>query len=154
MLSVHAIAAPPASLSTTAQIEIEDANGKIPLHAEEKVAVMFLAAIQSIQSDCQMHAGGACTLEQMIAGPKATDNWHINHLKFDPATDPNYTYTVKVNGKSWEAHADPKRQGLGGFYYMAKFVSPDAYYNANGPAGPMDRQLTSRSISGDSFSVR
>lgn len=147
-------AALPAVFATNAVVEIEDANGQIPLKPAEKIAVMFLAAMQSIQGDCQMHAGGACTLEQMVAGPKSTDNWHINRLKYDPSADPDYTYTVKVNGRSWEAHANPKRQGLGGFYYIAKFASPEAYYNPNGPASPMDRQLTSRSISGDSFSAR
>ena len=147
-------AAPAGSPTTTAQVEIEDSNGKIPLKSEEKIALMFLGAIQTIQFDCQMHAAGACSMDQMLAGPKATDNSHISRLKYDPASDPNYTYTVRVNGKAWEAHADPKRQGLGGFYFMAKIMSPDAYYNPNGPAGPMDRQLTSRSIMGDSFSVR
>jgi hypothetical protein len=146
---------PPAGpITTTAQVEIEDANGKVPLKLEEKIALMFLTAIQSIEFDCQMRSGAACTMDQMVAGPKATDGSRINRLKFDPAADPNYGYSVKVNGKAWEAHADPKRQGLGGFYFIAKVMSPDAYYSPNGPAGPMDRQLTSRSISGDSFSVR
>ena len=135
--------APAVAFTTTAQVEIEDAQGKIPLRSEEKVAVMFLSAIQSIELDCQLRAGSACTMDQMVG-----------RLKYDPAGDPNYTYAVKVNGKAWEAHADPKRQGLGGFYFMARVMSPDAYYNPNGPAGPMDRQLTSRSISGESFSVR
>jgi hypothetical protein len=106
---------------------------------------MFLSAIQSIESDCQMRMGAACTLDQMIAGA-----W----LKYDPAVDPNYAYTVKVNGKAWEARADPRRPGLGGFYFVTKFMSPDAYYNATGPAGPMDRKLTGRGIMGDSFSTR
>jgi hypothetical protein len=154
MLACATLSLAAGPITTTAQVEIEDAHGNIPLKPDEKVAVMFLAAIQSIESDCQMHAGGACTMEQMVAGPKATDSWRINKLKFDPATDPNYTYSVKVNGRAWEARADPKRQGLAGFYYISKFSSPDAYYNPNGPAGAMDRQLTSRSISGDSFSVR
>ena len=156
--SAPAPAAPPpsssAAITTTAKVEVEDANGKIPLKPEEQIAMMFLSAIQSIQSDCQLHAGGACTIEQMVAGPKAADNWHISKLKYDPAMDPNYAYTVKVNGKAWEARADPKKPGLGGFYFFAKMMSPDAYYNATGPAGPMDRQLTSRGIMGDSFSVR
>jgi len=143
-----------AAITTTAQVEVEDDSGKVALKPEEKVAVMFLAAIQAIQGDCQMHGEGACTLDQMLEGPRSIDNWHINRLKYDPAGDPNYTYTVKVNGKAWEAHADPKRPGLAGFYYYARFGSPDAFYNPSGPAGAMDRQLTSRSIMGDSFSVR
>ena len=141
-------------LTTAAIVEVEDASGPIVLKPEEKIAMMFLSAIQSIELDCQMRAGAACTMEQMVAGPKSLDNSHINRLKYDPAADPNYAYVVKVNGKSWEARADPKSPGLGGFYFITKFVSPDAYYNANGAAGPMDRQLTSRGISGDSFSTR
>ena len=131
------------SITTTAKVEAEDANGKIALKPEEQIAMMFLTAIQSIELDCSLHSGAACTMEQMK--PK---------LKYDPATDPNYAYTVKVNGKAWEARADPKKAGLGGFYFITKVMSPDAYYNEKGPAGPMDRQLTSRGIEGDSFSVR
>ncbi len=143
----QAASAPPAvapgTIATSAQVEIEDANGKIPLKYDEKIAVMFLTAIQSIELDCQLHASKACTMDEVLP-----------RLKYDPASDHNYTYSLKVNGRAWEAHADPNRQGLGGFYFIAKVMSPDAYYNPNGPAGAMDRQLTSRSISGDSFSVR
>jgi hypothetical protein len=154
MLSPAAALAQGGAPTTSATVEVEDANGKIALKPEEKIALMFLSAMQSIEGDCQRHAGGACTLEQMVAGPKPSDNWHINKLKYDPATDPNYAYTVKVNGRAWEARADPKKPGVGGFYFIAKSMSPDAYYNASGPAGPMDRQLTSRSIMGESFSMR
>ena len=130
------------SITTTAKVEIEDAKGKIALKPEERIAMMFLSAFQSIELDCTLRANAACTMDQMKG-----------KLKYDPVMDPNYSYTVKVNGKAWEARADPKKPGIGGFYFIAKIMSPDAYFNEKGPAGPMDRELTSRGIEGDSFAV-
>ena len=85
-----------------------------------------------------------------------SDSSHVEHLKFDPKTDPNYTYTVGANGTAWEAHATPKKTGLVGFYFMARGFPgiPTVTYNRAGAAGVIDNELNSRSIDGDSFATR
>ena len=152
------VAPPPATaagpFATTATVEAEDARGPVRLKREEQIALMFLTAIQNLEDACQLHAGHACTLNELLAGPAPADKWPIGRLKFDPAGDANYTYTVRTSGKAWEAHADPKKAGLGGFYFYAKFGAAEAYYNAAGSAGAMDDALTSRSVMGDSFATR
>ena len=40
----------------------------------------------------------------------------LGRLKYDLRTDPNYTYTLAVGGTAWEAHANAKKAGFGGFY--------------------------------------
>jgi hypothetical protein len=143
-----------AQIQITAKVEVEDDHGKIALKPPEQLAVMFMTAIQSIEGDCQRHVGEACTMQQMVNGPPAKDKWHVKKLKYDPAIDENYTYTVTTSGQKWEARADPKKPGLGGFLWSAKGFSPDAYYNAKGPASTADRKLTGRSVDGDSFAVQ
>ena len=141
--------------ATTAIVKVEDGSGPIALKREEQIALMFLTAIQNIESDCQRRAKGACSLDQVLAGPTATDGSHIDRLKFDPKTDPNYAYTLAVSGTAWEAHANGKKPGLGGFYFFSKrFGTTDAYYSPAGAATAMDKELTSRSIEGDSFATR
>jgi Concanavalin A-like lectin/glucanases superfamily len=142
-------------IATNAKVEIEDSSGPVRLKSEEKIAIMFLTAIQSIELDCQMRVKHACAMDELLVGPVATDGARLAHLKFDPATDPNYTYTLSASGMAWEAHANPRRPGLAGFYFLAKMMAgPDATYNAGGAASAIDKQLTSRSIEGDSFAVR
>src|SRR5262249_6974632 len=63
--SSQAPAASPSAISTNAEVEIEDANGKIPLKPAEKVALMFLTAFQSIELDCVLKNSAACTMDQM-----------------------------------------------------------------------------------------
>lgn len=76
----------------------------------------------------------------------------LGRLKFDPRTDPNYTYTLGVVGTAWEAHANAKKAGFGGFYsFSLSFPAAYVFYNANGTASVITRQLTDRSIEGDSF---
>jgi hypothetical protein len=142
-------------IATNAKVEVEDSNGPVRLKGEEKIAIMFLTAIQSIELDCQMRVKRACTMDQLLAGPVAADGAHLAHLKFDPSMDPNYTYTLSASGMAWEARANPRKPGLAGFYFLAKMMTgPDATYNADGMASAIDKQLTSRSIEGDSFAVR
>ena len=142
--------------ATTAKVEVEDAGGPVPLKREEQIAIMFLTAMQNIESDCQMHVKRTCSLDEMLAGPVAADGWHINRLKFDPrSTDPNYTYVVGASGQAWEAHANAKKPGLRGFYFYNKgFGGADAYYSLTGSASAIDKTLTGRGVSGDSFSTR
>jgi hypothetical protein len=140
--------------ATKAKVTASDSNGPIALKREEQIALMFLTAIQNLESDCQSRAKHSCTLDQLIAGATASNGAHLRRLKFDPRTDPNYTYTVAAGGMAWEAHANPKKTGLAGFYFMSKnFPSADAFYNPSGPAGLVDKELMERGVEGDSFAT-
>jgi hypothetical protein len=94
-------------------------------------------------------------LDQLLAGPIAADGSHIDHLKFNPKTDPNYTYTLAASGMAWEAHANAKKPGLSGFYFLGKTfpATTIATYNPAGTATAIDKDLTGRSIDGDSFAT-
>jgi len=126
---------------TNAKIEVSDATGKVNLKREEQIAYMFLTAIQQIEDDCQYKRKSACGWDVVLG-----------RLKFDLRTDPNYTYTLAVGGTAWEAHANAKKAGFGGFYsFSLSFPSVNVFYNASGTASLTSRQLTERSIEGDSF---
>ncbi len=141
--------------ATLAKIAVEDENGPVKLKREEQIAIMFLSAIQSLEGSCQREARHACTLDQLMTGPVGEDGSHIDRLKFDPKTDPNYTYTISTSGREWEAHANAKRAGLIGFCFLADSSgSTSASYNPSGSAKATDKELTSRSIQGDSFTTR
>jgi hypothetical protein len=132
---------------TTAKVEVGDNDGNmLPLKPEEKVAILFLTAIQQIENDCQSDsAKRACPMAQVKA-----------HLKFDPAADPAYTYTLGINGMAWEVRATAKKPGLLGFYFMQRSWpgSALATYNRAGTAGAIDIEIGNRSIEGDSFVSR
>jgi hypothetical protein len=141
--------------ATTAKIEIEDSHGPIKLKREEQIAFMFLSAIATLENTCQVEAQHACTMQELLTGGKAPNGWHLDHLKFDPAVDPNYTYVLNTNGMIWEAHANPKKPGIGGFYFMSNGMpNSTAYFNAVGDASLTSSLLTSTSIEGDSFDVQ
>jgi hypothetical protein len=138
---------------TTAKVEVGENDGKmIPLKREEQIAILFLTAIGQIESDCMSgSAKRACSMDQMMT----SDASHPEHLKFDPRTDPNYSYTLAVNGTAWEARATPKKPGLLGFYFMQRSWpgSPLATYNRSGTATVIDTEIGRRSIEGDSFAM-
>jgi hypothetical protein len=139
---------------TTAKVEVGENNGTmIPLKREEQIAILFLTAMGQIESDCMSgSAKRACSMDQIMT----SDASHSEHLKFDPGTDPNYSYTLAVNGTAWEAHATAKKPGLLGFYFMQRSWpgSPLATYNRSGAAGVIDTEIGTRSIEGDSFSTQ
>ena len=84
----------------------------------------------------------------------APDGSHIDRLKFDPRMDPNYTYTLATSGISWEAHATAKKRDLLGFYFVVRtFPQTIATYNPSGTSSVIDKELTGRSIEGDSFAT-
>jgi hypothetical protein len=98
--------------TTNAKVELVDATGPLTLKEPEKIAFMFVSAMEQIEQEC-FHAGNhVCTISEMVAGP-VVKGQHIAGLKFDPKTDPNYTYTLTdpQNGE-WEINADPKRPAL------------------------------------------
>lgn len=136
-------------------VEIESANGKIPLKPEEKIALMFLTGIQQVEFYCNFGGHDACPLASFLPGVPQTGAEPKSRLRFDPAADPNYRYTMRTSGAAWEAHADPAKPGLAGFYFYSKGIGGvDAFYNPAGPASLMDTKLTSRSIMGDGFDQR
>src|SRR5437764_8542074 len=126
-------------------------GSQIKFKQPEKIAVMFLEAIASLEDDCRRHAGHLCSLDELVSGPKATDNWNIGKLKFDPAKDRNYKYTLTLSGNGWRANANPRGPGLGGFFFDGGAFSPKSYYNPKGPASAQDTQLGEIGIDGDSF---
>jgi hypothetical protein len=145
-------AASPAA--TKATVEVQSDGGVIPLKREEQIAFMFVDAINSLQDDCGRHAAEPCTLEALVRGPKAKDDFGVGRLKFDPnASDPNYTYKVALNGSDWEIWANPKTPGLGGFYAKGKFFG-GKWYNPAGPATAASTKITGSSIGGDLFRMR
>jgi len=152
--SASAPAAGAGPFATTAKISVEDSKGPVALKRPEQIAIMFLTAIQNIELVCQMRMKRACTMDEVLTGPVAPDGARIDHLKFDPKSDPNYAYTLATNGMQWEAHANAKKPGLVGFCFLSKsYAMQTATYNPAGMAGPIDKELTGRSIDGDSFST-
>ena len=141
--------------ATKATVEIEDANGPIQLKREEQIAYMFLSAIEEIEHECQLDIQHTCPLDQLLAGTYPSGK-NIEHLKFNPnRTDPNYTYTLAVNGMAWEAHATPKKPGLKGFCFMSRNIgSTTATYSNSGPAGWTSTELGNRGMEGDSFATQ
>jgi len=141
-------------ITTNAQVSVKDAKGaEIPLKQEEKIAVIFMQAIASMEDDCNGHLNRRCSLAELVAGPKSP-SWNIGRLKYDPARDPNYKYTVTITGRGWVASATPQHAGIGGFFYDGSGgMIPDSYYRANGPATVKDSQLDEISVSGEIFQV-
>ena len=142
-------------ITTHAVVTVKDLQGvEIPLKQEEKIAVMFTEAIGSIEEDCSLHLSRRCTLAEMVAGPKSP-GWKIGRLKYDPARDTNYKYTVTITGSGWVAIATPQRAGLGGFYVDGtRGMIPNSYYNASGPATAKDKRLGDIDVSGELFDVQ
>lgn len=141
--------------ATKAKVTAEDSDGPIHLKREEQIALMFLTGIQTLEYDCQDRAKHACTMEQLVSGTVGANGAHLGRLKFDPKGDPNYAYTVTAGGMAWEAHANAKKPGLAGFYFVSRsFPTTSAYYSTAGTATIVDKELTGRGVEGDSFAAQ
>jgi hypothetical protein len=142
------------AITTKATVLIKDEPGvEIPLKQEEKIAVMFMEAISFLEGDCHMHMSRYCSLGELVAGPKSP-SWNIGRLKYDPARDTNYRYTITITAQGWNASANPQSPGLGGFFYdLDHGILVDRYYNPNGPASVKDKKLGETSVSGEIFQV-
>jgi hypothetical protein len=138
--------------ATKAKVEIEDAKGPVQLSREEQIGYMFLSAIEEIEHECQLGIQRACPMDELLSGKHPGGN-NIEHLKFNPnKTDPNYIYTLAVNGMAWEAHATAKKPGLKGFCFMARDIGTVvATYSNTGPASWTTTALGNRGMEGDSF---
>jgi hypothetical protein len=140
--------------ATQAKVIVKVQSGELPLKLEEKVAFMFMAAISTLEDDCKRHCGRPCTLQELVNRPVSTDGWQMRRLKFDPEkTDPNYSYKIAIDGNNWEAWANPKRSGLGGFYNTGSMMRT-TYYNPDGAATAKDQRVMESTIAGDTFAVQ
>jgi hypothetical protein len=152
--SQSAASGKPAPITTQARVSVEDMDGKeIALKQHEKIAFMFIQAIASMEDDCHRHISRFCPLDELVRGPKSPD-WPIGKLKFDPAQDANYSYTVTISGNKWEAHANPQKKGLGGWFSEGTGFMPHTYYNPGGPASSSDKRVGASTIDGDSLRAR
>ncbi|MGH9408206.1 MAG: hypothetical protein ACRD1V_01980 [Vicinamibacterales bacterium] len=141
-------------ITAHAAVEIRDEDDKpIALKPEEKIAVMFLEAISDLEDDCSHHLHRVCSMADLVKGVQ-NPGWNIGHLTHDPATDPNYTYTVTANGTGWEATALPNHPGLGAFFYNCRLISLKRYYNPSGPATAHSIPFANVSIRGERFKKR
>ncbi len=144
----------PGSMTTVANIALTDSSGAaIALNPAEKVALMFMNAIASMEDDCNRHLSRRCSLAELVAGVNSP-GWNIGRLKYDPARDPNYRYTVTLMGRQWTASATPQQPDLGGFFVDGRAgMIADIYYKAGGPATSTDAKLSDISIQGELFQV-
>jgi len=139
----------------TAKVQLDGPNGPLPLKPEEKIAFLFASAVQEIESDCQFQLKRTCSMAEVLGGAPIANGQRTGHLKYDPRTDPNYTYTVGALDMAWDVHATPKKPGLMGFYIWSRGLAvATIVYNPNGAASVIDRQFTGTSVEGDSFQIR
>jgi hypothetical protein len=140
------------AITTTATVLVKDEQGvEIHLKQEEKIALMFMEAILFMEDDCDRHLNRRCPLAELVAGPKSP-SWKIGRLKYDPALDTNYKYTLTITAHGWNASANPQHPGLGGlFYNLDHGFIVEQYYNPNGTASVRDKKLGETSVSGEVF---
>jgi hypothetical protein len=139
---------------TDTQVSIQDVKGEIALKRPEQIAAIFMIVMADMEDDCVRHVGRACTIEELIAGPKPTDGWTIRRLRWDPnKAHADYEYKVVAAGKKWEVWANPRKPGMAGFYVVADGSFAKKYFNAAGPASAKDRKLTGSSMGGDPFQL-
>jgi hypothetical protein len=132
-------------------VELIDAKGPVPLKDPEKIAFMFVSAIEGIEGECWRAGNHVCTIDEMVAGPVVSGQ-HISGLKFAPKMDPNYTYTITTSDTGWQLHADPKKPGFISFCLDGhNFFVMNVTYSRTGKATPTDTGFTSTGITGDSF---
>lgn len=141
-------------ISTVATITVADADGgAIALNSAEKVAFMFMNAIEFMEGDCNLHLSRLCSLPELVSGVSSPDG-DIGRLKYDPARDANYSYTITFAGMGWTASATPRRGGLGGFFLDGRHgMIADTYYQANGVATESSTKLGNISVTGELFHV-
>ena len=136
---------------TLAKVSIKVQDVDVSLKLEEKVAFMFLSAIDTLEQDCRNHMKRLCTLKEMVDGVKAPDDWPMRVLAYDPTTeDTHYTYELTVSGIRYKLAVNPKHERLAGF-----LVDRGArHFNARGAASATDPQITDAEIDGEPFAVR
>jgi hypothetical protein len=115
---------------------------------------MFVEAISFLEDDCSLHLARCCSLAELVSGPKSP-GWNIGRLKYDPARDTNYKYTVNFTAHGWNTSATPLRPSLGGFFCdLDHGIIVDRYYNRSGPASAEDKRLGETSVSGEILQVQ
>jgi hypothetical protein len=138
--------------ATTAKVSAEDEKGPVKFKRQEQIAMMFLTAIEGIEFDCWQEGQRVCKMSELLTGPVVGNGKRLDHLKFDPNTDPNYTYALTVSDTGWQLHVNAKKPGLMGFCLDAhNFMIVTVTYNLSGVATITDTPFTGRGIEGDSF---
>ncbi len=151
--SPASIASGSGPIPTNADVFASDSNDHaVALKPAEKVALVFMQSISFMESDCLIGMKRRCSLAELVAGVNSPSK-PVGRLKYDPARDPNYKYTITLSGKMWTASAIPRHPGLGGFFVEGTDISSDTYYNPNGTATDSNIELSSIG-SGDDFRVR
>lgn len=139
----------------SAKVTLEGPSGPLAIKPEEKTAFLFVSGVQLIESDCQFKLHRACSFAEVLSGVAAPNGQRTSHLKYDPRTDPNYTYSVGALDMAWEVHATPKKPGFMGFFIWGRGMEvPTIVYNPGGAATTVDRQFRSSGVEGDSFQVQ
>jgi len=143
----------PQAVAAKAQVKVTADGAELTLKAEERVALMFVVAIDGMEENCGIVFQRLCTLGELTNGIS-----RVGKLRFDPLkTDQNYTYKLVVQQDSgkWEVSASPKKPGLKGFFGMrGRGFSSEVHYNPKAAATEMDKALDGWEIGGDSFTTR
>lgn len=137
--------------ATMANVRITVQGNEVNLRLEERVAFLFIVAIDTLEEDCRYHMKRLCTMSEMVNGVKAPDDWPMRVLAYDPATDDtSYTYDLTLTGIRWKLVVTPKKERLGGFYEERG----TRRFNAKGAATAADPAITAADVDGESFAVR
>ena len=138
---------------TKGTVTAPDHDGPLTLRPEEQVALMFLLSIKSIEFWCVQQEERACTLDELIASDRMADGTRVGCLKYGPAEDSNYSYSLTVSDKSWDARAKARKKGLASFHFQSSgnpyFLQ--TFYRPRGAIGPVEKEITEYGGSGESF---
>jgi hypothetical protein len=135
---------------------IKDTAGQVvTLNAEEKVAFLFVNAIEGAEGDClNTFFGGPgrlCTMEDLVKGVRTKSG--VIGLSTDPARDPNYSYKLSIIvGQTLLITALPRHPGIGAFALVGTGGEMGhIYFNPNGGALTTVETLTDFGIGGNGF---
>ena len=141
-------------IATTPTVTAHSSSGLLRLRPEEKVALAFMASIASIEFWCVQQEQHPCTLDQMTSRNKTAAGSPVGCLKYDPADDANYSFSVTIKDESWDARASAKTKGLMSFHFHSSGnpYSPETFYKPPGVVGPIEKEL-GYDVTGESFEL-
>ncbi len=135
---------------------IKDGAGHVvTLNAQEKVAFLFVNAIEGAENDClNTFFGGPgrlCTMEELVQGVRTKSGFA--GLTQNPAHDPNYSYKLAVIvGQTLLITAIPRHSGIGAFALVGTAgAMGQIYFNPNGSDLKKVVALTDFGIGGNGF---
>ena len=145
--------AAPGPIKTTASVTAASEHGALTLHPAEKVALLFLASITSLEFWCVQEQQRACTLKELTDSDTLSNGYKLGCLKYDPSDDPSYDYSITANGQSWDARAKPKKKGLLSFHFKStesQYMTL-RFYSTAGKSDSLQKELTDFEVGGASF---